>query len=220
MSLIVLEGLDGSGKGTQFKILSDNLEKLNIKTAEVDFPDYNSNSSALVKMYLNGEFGEDPKNVNPYAACTFYAVDRFASYTNVWKKHIDDGKVIVANRYTSSNIVYQMSKLPKEEWDSFTEWVEETEYEKFGLPKPSAVIYLDMPIEISQKLMTSRYSGDDSKKDIHEKDIQFLKDCRECALFASKKLGWYIVECSENDEPKTIEDISVNILDIVKKILD
>lgn len=219
MSLIVLEGLDGSGKGTQFMVLCDNLEKLGVKIARVDFPDYNSNSSALVKMYLNGDFGENPKKINPYAACTFYAVDRFASYTSSWKKHQDEGKLIIANRYTSSNIVYQMSKLPENEWDSFIEWVEDTEYKKFGIPRPSVVIYLDMPIEISQELMTNRYSGDESKKDIHEKDIEFLNECRKSALFAAEKLGWFIIKCSENSKPKKINEISDEIFEIVKKAI-
>lgn len=185
MSLIVLEGLDGSGKGTQFKLLCENLEKTGEQLCHVDFPDYKSNSSALVKMYLAGEFGDDPKSVNPYASCTFYAVDRFASYSSEWKSEYCKGKTIVANRYTCSNIVYQMSKLPKSEWETFIDWVEDLEYVKFKLPKPDKVIYLDVPIEISQKLMTGRYNGDETKKDIHENDIKFLSECRQSALFAA-----------------------------------
>ncbi|MFI3207115.1 MAG: thymidylate kinase, partial [Clostridia bacterium] len=154
MSLIVIEGLDGSGKGTQYKLLVDNLKKMGIETCEVDFPDYNSKSSALVKMYLGGEFGGNPKEINPYAACTFYAVDRFASYTTNWKKDFESGKTIIANRYISSNIVYQMSKVKEENWGEFIDWVCDLECDKFNLPQADLVIYLDMPTDVSQELMT------------------------------------------------------------------
>ena len=216
MSIIVIEGLDGSGKGTQYKLLVESLKQMGKEVCEVDFPDYNSNSSALVKMYLGGEFGKDPKDVNPYAACSFYAVDRVASYLKNWKKDYDAEKIIIANRYISSNIVYQMSKVKDENWDEFIDWVCDLECEKFGLPQADLVIYLDVPVEISQKLMTGRYKGDENKKDIHESDINFLKECRKSAMFAAKKLSWEVLTCVENGKIKSIETISNEILEIVK----
>lgn len=169
MSLIVIEGLDGSGKGTQSRLLAEYLERNNIENIKISFPDYDSDSSALVKMYLAGDFGTDANAVNAYAASSFYAVDRFASYNMKWKKQYENGTLILADRYTTSNITYQLSKLEHSEWDAFSQWLYDFEFNKLGLPVPDAVIYLDMDPMVSQKLLTSRYSGDDSKKDIHEK---------------------------------------------------
>ncbi len=219
MSLFVLEGLDGSGKGTQLTMLVNRLKDLGVSFHQVDFPDYQSRSSEPVKMYLNGEFGENPKEVNPYAACTFYAVDRFASYTTSWKKKSDCGHTIIANRYISSNIVYQMPKIEKSKWDEFIDWVIDLECNKFCLPNADCVIYLDMPIDISQKLITKRYNGNESQKDIHEKNKLFLTECREAAMFAANKLSWKIIDCSENGEPKSIDRISDEIFDIVKGLI-
>ncbi len=217
MSLYVLEGLDGSGKGTQFKLLMERLIKNGNDTVTIDFPDYQSNSSALVKMYLAGEFSKNPKDVNPYAVSCFYAVDRFSSYEKNWKQDYVNGKTIVANRYVSSNIVFQMTKLPKEEWDDFIVWLDNLEHEKFNLPRADRVIYLDMPLHISQKLMTNRYSGDETKKDIHECNLDFLAECRECALFAAKKLAWNVINCGNGDKPRTIEEINDEIFDLLMK---
>ena len=164
MSLIVLEGLDGSGKGTQTALLAEALVKQGRSLRQITFPDYDSPSSALVRMYLNGEFGTDPEDVNPYAASAFYAVDRFASFRKDWKKDYDQGSVILCDRYATSNMVYQMGKSPRKEWDRYLEWVEDFEYGKLGLPRPDLVLYLDMPVEVSQKLLLQRYHGDSGKK--------------------------------------------------------
>lgn len=218
MSLYVLEGLDGSGKGTQFKLLMQRLIDDGKDCVKIDFPDYQSNSSALVKMYLAGEFSQNPKDVNPYAVSTFYAVDRFASFEKDWKNDYISGKTIIANRYVSSNIVFQMTKVPKENWDEFIDWLDDLEHEKFKLPRANKVIYLDMPIEISQKLMTGRYSGDESKKDIHESNLNFLNECRKCALYAADKLGWTVINCALGDKPRTIEDINNELYNLVKDL--
>ena len=189
MALIVIEGLDGSGKGTQSAKLAAYAEEHG-GARKITFPDYDSPSSALVKMYLAGDFGTDAGSVNAYAASTFYAVDRFASYQMQWKADYLAGKTIIADRYVTANIVYQLSKLPETEWDSFIHWLEDLEYGKLGLPRPDRVLYLDVPPEVSQKLLQNRYQGDLTKKDIHEKDLAYLLHCRECALFAAEKLGW------------------------------
>ncbi len=218
--LIVIEGLDGSGKSTQIERLIDRLNDKNITFKQIKLPDYESDSSAVVKMYLNGEFGKNPDDVNAYAASAFYTVDRFANYKTKWKEDYDNGVLILADRYTASNAYHQATKLPEEEWDSFFEWLSDFEYKKIGVPEPDAVIYLDMPVEISQKMMTGRYNGDENKKDIHEKNISYLNKCRVAAKHASAKLGWYLIDCSDGENPRSIESISSEIYEIIEKLLD
>ncbi|MEG1244349.1 MAG: thymidylate kinase, partial [Oscillospiraceae bacterium] len=178
--------------------------------------DYDSQSSALVKMYLAGEFGKTPQEVNAYAASTFYAVDRYANFMNKWKQDYESETLIIADRYTTSNAAHQMVKLPRGQWDEYLEWLEDIEYTKIGIPKPNLVIYLDMPIEISQKLMTSRYGGDEVKKDVHECNVEYLKSCRNAALYATEKLGWKPVKCSQGESPRSIDEISKDIMNFVK----
>ena len=217
--LIAIEGLDGSGKGTQTERLYNRLATNGIKTSTVSFPDYDSPSSALVNMYLKGDFGNQPHDVNGYAASAFFAVDRFASFKTKWKKNYDDGEIIICNRYTTSNLFHQMVKLPREEWDKFIEWLNDFEYGKLGLPAPDAVIYFDMDPDISQKLLAGRYNGDNSKKDIHEKNVEYIKSCRETALYAAEKLGWTVVKCFDGDKTLPIEAIEETALKAIKKVL-
>lgn len=209
--LIVIEGLDGSGKATQTALLMERLEKSGLAPVKLSFPDYDNPSSSLVKMYLSGEFSDAPGGVNAYAASSFYAVDRCASYLKYWKKDYDAGKLFVVDRYATSNIIYQMSKLPLEEWDKFIAWVEDYEYVKLGIPKPDKVIYLDMSIEVSQKLLSLRYNGDESKKDIHESNLKFLRECRKSALYAAERLDWCVVHCCDGNTPKAPEEIADRI---------
>ena len=213
--LIVIEGLDGSGKSTQTEILKSELEEAGTELRQIKLPDYENPSSSLVRMYLAGDFGTKPDDVNAYAASSFYAVDRFANYTVKWKKDYEDGKLILADRYTTSNASHQMTKLEKGEWDHYLEWLSDFEYVKMGIPKPSLVVFLDMPVEVSQKLMTGRYSGDETKKDVHEADVEYLKACREAGLYVAEKLGWQVVRCYDGDEPRTIDDIAADIRSIV-----
>lgn len=216
--LIVIEGLDGSGKSTQLELLPQNLKKNNIDCKTVSFPAYDSNSSALIKMYLNGEFGTNPNDVNAFAASAFYAVDRFASFKTDWGKFYNDGGTVIAGRYVTSNAVHQTSKLPKEQWETFLDWLYDFEYNKIGIPAPDKVIFLDMPIEVSQKLLTGRYHGDEGKKDIHEKDKDYLARCRESAVFTARHSGWTIIPCSKDGEARSIEDIAKDVLDEVLSI--
>lgn len=209
--IIVIEGLDGSGKATQTKILSDKLEAKGIKVRKLEFPDYSNPSSSLVKMYLNGDFGSKPEDVNAYAASAFYAVDRVASYMQFWKTDYSEGTVILSDRYATSNIIYQMSKLPESEWDSFVEWQADFEYDKLGIPRADKIIYLDVEPDVSQKLMEKRYNGDNSKKDLHEKNLNFLLACRKSALYAAEKCGWKVINCCENGDIKSIEKIAAEI---------
>lgn len=213
--LIVLEGLDGSGKSTQFEKLTEYLKGKGVKLKAISFPDYNDPSSTLVQMYLNGEIAGSAEAVNAYAASSFYAADRYVSYKKYWEKDHTEGSLILAARYVTSNCIYQMTKLPEEQWESYLEWLEDYEYEKLGLPKPTKVIFLDMPIEISQKLLSARYDGDESKKDIHEKNIEFLYKCRSAALFTAKRQGWHIIECGRDGEPLSIEKIFGKIIELI-----
>lgn len=210
--LIVIEGLDGSGKSTQLELLPKNLHKNGIDSKTVSFPDYDSDSSALVKMYLGGKFGNKPDDVNAYAASLFYAVDRFASYKTNWGEYYNQNGVIVSGRYTTSNAVHQTSKIPETEWQNFLDWLYDLEYNKVGIPKPDKVIFLDMPIEVSQKLLSGRYKGDEGKKDIHESDTAYLDKCRKAAMFTASYSGWTIIPCAKDGEPRSIEDISNDIL--------
>lgn len=217
--LIVIEGLDGSGKSTQLELLISALESSGKSVRKIKLPDYDSPSSTLVKMYLGGEFGKSPNAVNAYAAGAFYAVDRYASFTLDWKSDYENGKIIVADRYATSNSIYQMEKILSSDWDSYLDWSADFEYSKLGIPKPDAVIYLDMPVDISQKLMTGRYGGNESKKDVHEADAAFLEKCRKSALYAASRQGWHIVECSNGEEPYSIEKIHNDIMKIVDEEL-
>lgn len=213
--LIVIEGLDGSGKATQAKRLTEALVEKGIPVREVSFPDYGSDSSALVRMYLSGQFGTDPQDVNAYAASSFFAVDRFASYKKDWHRDYARG-VVIADRYTTSNAVHQCSKLPKEQWDDFLNWLFDFEYKKLGIPAPDRVIYLNVDPAVSQALMTARYRGDENKKDIHERDIAYLRHSREAAAYCAEKLGWETVECCRDGQMRSIEDIHKDVMKLLE----
>ena len=217
--LKVLDGLDGSGKATHTKKLYDYLVECGANVVKVSFPDYESPASAPVRMYLGGVFGAHADDVNAYAASTFYAVDRYASYKTNWGKLYNNGAIILADRYVSSNAIHQMSKLKKTEWDGYLNWLYDFEFEKLKLPRPDAVIYLDMLPSISQKLIEKRYEGDITKKDIHEKDVDFLQHSRISALYAADKLGWKVVRLYDNKGPLSKQENFEQILQVVKQLI-
>ena len=186
---------------------------------KISFPDYANESSALVKLYLSGAFGKDAYAVNAYAASSFYAVDRYASYKQFWQKDYEEGTVILAARYTTSNAIHQMGKLPKEEWDSYLAWLEEFEYEKLELPRPNIVLFLDMIPEISVNLISARYHGDESIRDIHEKNKAFLMECTKSARYAGEKLGFQMISCDDGENPYSIEQIQKKIMECIRKEL-
>lgn len=206
--LIAIDGLDGSGKETQSRLICRRLDEAGIKNRFISFPTYEKDSSALVNMYLSGRFGEDPGAVNAYAASSFYAADRFCSYMLDWKKDFDEGAVIIANRYTSANLVHQMSKLEKSDWDGFIDWIHDYEFAKLGLPRPDAVFYLCLPPALSRFLIESRCRETGVTKDIHEKDASFLENSYNAALYASDKCAWHRVDCAANGVLRSIEDIN------------
>jgi len=210
--LIVLEGLDGSGKATQTRHIHRALQERGESVRKISFPDYESPSSSLIKMYLGGEFGADPRAVNPYQASVFYAVDRVASYLKDWKKDYAAGQTILTDRYTTSNAIYQLSKMEESRREDYLRWLEELEYKKLALPKPDVVLYLDVEPEVSQHLLSKRYSGDQAKKDIHERDLSFLLTCREAALYAARHGNWIVVRCSHEGKMNSEDSITREIL--------
>lgn len=215
--LIVIEGLDGSGKGTQAGELVKNLEARGERVRKISFPNYSSDSSALVKMYLGGQFGSNPGDVNAYAASTFYAVDRYASFKQNWESFYAQGGILVADRYTTSNAVHQCSKLPREQWDEYLQWLFHFEYDLLGIPAPDMVVYLRVDPLVSQRLMTQRYRGDESRKDIHEGNLPYLNRSRQAAEYCSGKLGWRQIDCCAADGMRPVESIQREILSLVTK---
>lgn len=203
--LFVIEGLDGCGKSTQLEMLKS---KTDNNTRFISFPNYDSTSGQIIKDYLSGKFVEENGRAGAYTASSFYAVDRYISYKTDWEKDYQAGKTIIAARYTSSNAIYQMTKLDKFQWDEYLSWLEDYEYEKFGIPRPDKVVFLDMPIEVSQKLLSSRYGGNEDKKDIHERNVDFLKACRKAALYTAERKGWFILPCSDGENPFIPESIN------------
>lgn len=216
---IDLEGLDGCGKTTQTELLCERFNNLGISFKKIKLPDYESDSSILVRKYLHGDFGKNANDVNAFAASVLYTVDRFASYTEKWKNDYNNGTLIFADRYTPANAIYQMTKLPRSEWDFYIEWLFDLEYKKVGIPEPDKVIFLDMPVEVSQRLMTERYNGDETKKDVHEADTVFLNNCRDAALYAAKKCDWTVISCSDGEKPYSIESINNRIFEEIKDII-
>ena len=218
--LIVLDGLDGSGKSTQSERVAERLTAMGYKVKLISFPDYAEPSSTLVKMYLAGEFSQSPEGVNAYAAGSFYAVDRYASYKKFWEEDYLSGGIILATRYTTSNAIHQMSKLPKEEWDAYLKWLEDYEYGLLGLPAPDKVIFLDMDRAVADRLIMSRYGGDESKKDIHEKNMAYLVSCRETARYSAEKLNWTVIRCDDGNTPLALDDITAAVMESIGTVLN
>lgn len=219
--LIIIEGGDGSGKATQTKCLVERLREDGHKVMAVTFPDYNSPSSTLVKMYLAGEFGKEANDVNPFVASTFYAVDRFASFKTKWKDFYETGGIVVADRYTTSNMVHQMVKYDDvNERTEFLDWLETLEFTQFGLPKPDVVCLLDVPLSVTKALMAKRTNKTGGQTgDIHEKDFEYLKRCHAAYDELVKRYDWKRIQCTKNEEMRTIEDIHDDVYRIIKEKL-
>ncbi len=209
--LIVIEGTDGSGKSTQFQKLTQRLEAEGRAFRQLEFPQYSEPSSALIKMYLGGEFGSKPSDVNAYAASAFYAVDRYASYKKVWGEWYENGGLVLSGRYTTSNAVHQASKEPAEKQGEFLKWLYEFEYEKLGLPAPDLTIYLDVPTDFTEKMMRSREAATNTHADIHEQDMEYLATCRRAGKAAAEYYGWTVIQCVKDGEMRSIEDIHEEI---------
>ena len=209
--LIVLEGTDGSGKSTQFRLLREHLQQDQRTFKHIVFPRYSQESSALIRMYLGGQFGTDPSAVNAYAASAFYAVDRYASYKMDWGQWYQEGGLVLSDRYTTSNAVHQASKEPDENRKDFLKWLYDFEYGKLGLPRPDLTIYLDVPTDQSEKLLRSREQSTNTQADIHEKDSSYLATCRSTGREAAAYYGWTVIDCVKDGVMRSIEDIHQEI---------
>ena len=218
--LIVIEGTDGSGKSTQFKLLTERVSKEGREFQRLVFPQYKEESSALIRMYLGGEFGTRPSDVNAYAASAFYAVDRYASYKKVWGQWYENGGLVLSDRYTTSNAVHQASKEPEEKQAEFLKWLYEFEYDKLGLPAPDLVIYLDVPTDFTERLLRHREQDTNTKADIHEQDTAYLATCRKTGKMAAEYYGWTVINCVRDGEMRTIEHIHEEIYRHVKASLE
>lgn len=217
--LIVFEGTDGSGKSTQFRRFCQAAEDRGLTYQKLVFPQYSEPSSALIRMYLGGEFGAHPQDVNPYAASAFYAVDRYASLKKVWGKFYEEGGLILTDRYSTSNAVHQAVKCSPAERPAFLRWLDEFEHDRLGLPRPDLVLYLDMPTQQAVQLLRSREAATHTQADIHELDTGYLAACRDCALEAARVLGWQVIPCMEGDRLRSIEEIHQDILDRALPVL-
>lgn len=217
--IIIDSGTDGSGKATQTQKLYEILlaEGKNVK--KITFPDYDSPACMPVKMYLGGEFGTDPSDVNAYVASTFYAIDRFASFKTYWGEFYKSGGIILSDRYVSSNMVHQAVKMDnEEEREQYLNWLYDLEYIKYGLPIPDCVIFLDMPPDMSEKLMEDRANKitGEQKKDIHESNHEYLVKCYNNSLEIANKYDWKRVKCINDKTLRTVEDINNEIYEKVR----
>ena len=218
--LIVIEGTDGSGKSTQFRLLTEHLDKDQIAFKRLVFPRYDQESSALIRMYLGGQFGSNPSDVNAYAASAFYAVDRYASYKMDWGQWYEDGGLVVSDRYTTSNAVHQASKESGSKQEAFLHWLYDFEYDKLQLPTPDLVIYLDVPTDFTEKLLRHREADTNTKADIHEQDNQYLATCRQTGRAAAQYYGWTVIQCVKDGVMRSMEDIHQEIYSHVRKCME
>lgn len=217
--LIVFEGTDGSGKATQSKLLLERLQREGFDCRALTFPRYGKPSAAPLEEYLHGAYGSHPEAVNAYAASTFFAVDRYASYQQDWGKYYESGGILVADRYTTSNAVHQASKLPEGERQAFLKWLFDFEYRLLQLPEPTLVFYLDVPTEITEKMMRCREAQTNTTADIHEQDDGYLRACRRAAQKTAEECAWHCIDCSQNDEMRNAGDIHEEIYRCVRELL-
>ncbi len=214
-NLIVIEGIDGSGKSTQYKKLVERLENEGVEFRRIVFPRYDKDSSALVREYLRGDYGTKPEDVNAYAASCFYAVDRFASFKTDWGEYYSKGGLVLSDRYTTSNACHQGSKIAAGEREKYLNWLYDFEFNLMGLPAPSLVIYLNIDIEVSRRQMENRQNSTNTQADIHEKDFDYLASCLEAGRFAAKTYGWKVIDCVVDGEMRSIDDIHEEIYSAV-----
>ena len=220
--LFVIDGTDGSGKQTQFNKLKERFSKENIEYKTVSFPNYDNLSSYLVKMYLSGQFGQSAKDVSPYIASTFYAADRYATYKRYYEEYYEKGGIILADRYTTANMVHQSGKIKdKEEREKFLNWLWDFEFNIYGLPVPTKTFFLNMPPEYSIKLIEDRENKftHEKQKDIHERDKTHLIDSYNAACELVNKYNWYEVKCVKDTNIRSVEDIHEEIFNEISKLL-
>ncbi len=213
--LIVLEGIDGSGKSAQYRLLCSRMEQDGIAYNHIVFPRYDQGSSALIRMYLSGEFGTHPNDVNAYAASVFFAVDRYAAYRTDWGKRYENGELILSDRYTTSNAVHQGAKLPENELSDFFGWLSDLEYGKMGLPRPDLVIYLDVDLQTSLARMRRREAKHHTTADIHEKDNSYLECCLRAAEHAAAYYGWTRIPFQKDGKERDLKEKNDEIYELI-----
>ena len=219
--LIVIDGIDGSGKSTQTTLLHKELYQQGRNVRIASFPNYQSKTGELINMYLRGDFGAHPDSVNPYAASSFYSLDRYLAFLQTWDQfYKEPDSILLASRYTTSNAIHQLSKLPRDEWDGFLSWLEDYEYNLLGLPKPDVVYFLDLKPEYAEELVSQRSETTGQMIDIHEQDDEYISRCYKAGTYASEKLGWKRIPCNDEKGILTIEDIHTQLLEEVTMFLD
>lgn len=207
---VVFEGCDGTGKTTQSRLLISRMKQAGERPIRLKFPAYKSLSSGPVRMYLGGELGEDPDAISPYAASMLYAVDRYCSFKSSWEKLWRGGSPLVADRYVTSNMIFQSAKLPAAERSAFVRWLDELEYGKLGLPRPDAVVFLDLPIEVSEQMVRQRAERTGQPVDIHERDLEFQHAVREAGQALAEASGWIVIDCARDGKllpPAELSDL-------------
>ncbi|MBR2214959.1 MAG: thymidylate kinase [Selenomonadaceae bacterium] len=218
--LIIVEAGDASGKATQTHKLLTRLWADGYPAHKISFPDYESEASAPVRMYLRGDFGDKAEGVNPYAASVFYAVDRYASFQTAWRKFYEAGDIIIADRYTTSNMVHQGIKIAAgAARENFLTWLFDLEYNKLGLPQPDGVVFLDMEPKAAEKLLAARAKERGASPDIHEANLAYLRRCHAAYTELAKKYGWRHIICSEGGIPRSVDDIHAAVYEAVTNIL-
>ncbi len=215
--IIIIEGLDGCGKSTQLEMLEARFKDCRFLT----FPNYKSPAGEIISEYLDGRLADADAEHSAYSASTFYAADRYISYRKDWCVDYMSGRTIISARYTTSNAIYQMTKLPREHWEEYCAWLYDYEYEKLGIPAPDAVIFLDVPVEVSQELLSARYEGDEKKKDVHESDLEYLHRCRVAVRYAAghdPHAKWFILNCCEDGRMRSPESIHEQLVRMIEEI--
>ena len=219
--LLVIEGVDASGKATQTKLLYERLATEYENIRQISFPDYDSDFSLPIKRYLAGDLGNNADSVNPYAASLFYAIDRYAGYKRDWGDFYNKGGILIADRYVTSNLVHQAAKINGDK-APFAQWLSDLEYGRLELPQPDLVLFLDMPPACARKLMENRANKitGEAQKDIHERDPHHLDRAYDNAMEIASIAGWQIVHCAEGENIRSIEEIHEEIFHLAKMTLE
>ena len=218
-NLIVFEGIDGSGKSTQFEMICKRFLSESREFKRLVFPRYSEPSSALIKMYLGGEFGDNPDSVNAYAASSFYAVDRYASFVQDWREYYENGGLILTDRYTTSNALHQGAKVAPEERELFFKWLYDYEFNLIGLPSPDMVMYMDIDAQFAAGRLRQREAETKTNADIHESDMVYLSKCASSGRQAAALYGWHSIECTSSGLERTEDDIHNEVYDCLIGLL-
>lgn len=207
-------GTDGSGKATQAEKLTTALIEKGYSVRKISFPNYESPACEPVKLYLQGAFGTQADDVNAYTASTFYAIDRFASYRMDWGAFYEAGGIIIADRYVTSNLIHQGTKMSREERKLYSAWLKDLEYQKYGLPIPDLTLFLNVEPTVTRMLREGRQNKmtGGAILDIHESDMSHLSRAYQNAMELVNEEGWHVINCTKDQAMRTVESIHEEIL--------